>query len=495
MVHGALPISELDSECMTLLSWNIFSGRVHRNYILLLPAINMITILAFYFIYCAATSPIRSMWAFVSLLSMELVNGLRLRGVEDQMSAFESSPVPASLLSLSSKTARADDGGIDWWLWVVIGGLVALAALITVSFRKPASPDSAEERKLVLSTTIISCQQIVTRSSPGIDPMQLGVTVKGKSASGEFIELFHEETAHEVEGGSSKFGWDEDNFSWIMPQPLGAIGPFPELLLQVEQYSTSGGLIAVVASGIVTLKPPVVGSMITPRLAPQVVELVSTTSGSSVWGSLEIGTKYDSIDSASEQFSVAQKQIMKKLRVVKPIFLASHSLAVVLIILDSFFGIRFLFSGCLASSIQAIVSAGVIALLSIPMAAEWGQMHYNMPAWVVKVGKLNSQFKATVLLLCAIPQQVLASVTGSSNCADLFSVVGGLTFLDFLLFSVLFVQSEANGHFAALFHFNCFKRPLPPALPSAKSVDSDDSGVSPGSYAAKRLVQKAKPAK
>ena len=33
MVHGALPISELDSECMTLLSWKIFSGRVHRNYI------------------------------------------------------------------------------------------------------------------------------------------------------------------------------------------------------------------------------------------------------------------------------------------------------------------------------------------------------------------------------------------------------------------------------------------------------------------------------
>ena len=434
------------------------------------------------------------MRGLIVLALIEAAKALRLRGVEEGISSLASSPVPSSLLALTTANQRASGGEIDWWLWIVIGGLVALAALVTIAFRKPANPDSIpnDERKLVLGTKIISCQQIVTRSSPAIDPIQLGITVKGKSASGEFLELFHEQTAHEAEGSSSKFVWDDSEFGWLMPQPLSAIGPYPELMFQVEQYSSSGGLLAVVSSGIVTLKPPVVGSMITPRPAAQVVELVSTTQGASVWGSLELSTKYEPAESSSEQFSVAQKQIMKKLKVVKPLFLASHSLAVVLIILDSFFGIRFLFSGCFASSIQALVSAGLIALLSIPMAAEWGQMHYNLPSWIVKVGKLNSQFKATVLLACAIPQQILATVTGASNCSDLFSVVGGLTFLDFLLFSSLFVQSEANGHFAALFHFNCFKRPLPPALPS-KSVDSDEtgsnSGVSPGSYAAKRLAR------
>jgi hypothetical protein len=172
------------------------------------------------------------------------------------------------------------------------------------------------------------------------------------------------------------------------------------------------------------------------------------------------------------QLSIAQKQILKKLKVVRPLFLASHSLAVVLVILDSFFGIRFLFSGCFASSVQAIVSAGMISLLSIPMAAEWGQMHYTLPQWIVKIGRLNSQFKATVLLACAVPQCVLASFAGSGNCRSFFSTVGILTMIDFGLFCALFVQSEANGHFGALFHLNCFKRPLPPAG-SEKLVPSE----------------------
>jgi len=387
----------------------------------------------------------------------------------------------SSLVAIGAKVKveRADDS-VDWWLWVVIGGLILVAVLVTLAFRKPS--ESAVEKKLVMNGKLMACQQIVTRSSPQVDPIQLGITVKGKSASGEFIELFHEMAAHEMEGSTTKFTWDDSEFSWILTQPLIAGGPTWELVVQIEQYSATGGLLAVIASGIVTLKPPLVGSPFTPRAIPQMVELLPTSSSTtSTWGSLELSVQYEATEgSAFDQVSVAQKQILKKLRVVKPIFLASHSIAVVLVILDSFFGIRFLFSGCFASSIQAIVSAGLIAMLSIPMAAEWGQMHYNLPTWAVKIGKLNSQFKATVLLLCGVPQIVIASTTGSSSCQPLFQTVGGISILNFILFSALFVESEANGHLAALFHFNCFKRPLPPSLPAAESKSPS------GSYSARR---------
>lgn len=413
----------------------------------------------------------------------ECSQGIRLRSSESNISLLGSSHDHSSLISISSKLgAQRADEGVDWWLWVLIGGLVLLALAVTLAFRKPA--DSDGEKKLVMSGKLIACQQIVTRSSPQIDPVQLGVTIKGKSSSGEFIELYHETTGHEMEGSTSKFIWDDIDFSWIIPRPLLAGGPSPELIVQLEQYSSTGGLIAVIASGIVTLKPPLVGSPFSPRAVPQMIELVPTSSGlANSWGSLELSVQYEGMEgnTALEHLSVAQKQILKKLKVVKPIFLASHSLAVVLVILDSFFGIRFLFSGCFVSSVQAIVSAGLIAMLSIPMAAEWGQMHYHLPTWAVKIGKLNSQFKASVVFLCGVPQIVIAATTGSSSCQPLFEVVGGMTVINFLLFSLLFVESEANGHFAALFHFNCFKRPLLPPV-----ANSSNSSPSSGSYSARR---------
>jgi len=306
----------------------------------------------------------------------------------------------------------------------------------------------------------------VSRSSPEIDPTLIGITVRGRLPTGDFIELFNATSAHET-GEGSKFTWDDANLSWIIERP-----PTPnvitEMMVSVEQYSPSGGLTAIIATGTVQLKPPVSGAPLAevPK-AQQVVELKSTgatnTSAGSLWGSIEMSVDYQPPGPDATHISIAQKQILKKLKVVRPLFLASHSLAVVLVILDSFFGIRFLFSGCFASSVQAIVSAGLIAMLSIPMAAEWGQMHYSLPPWLVKIGRLNSQFKATVLLACAVPQCLIASLAGSGNCRSLFSTMGILTFIDFGLFCALFVQSEANGHFGALFHLNCLKRPLPPA--------------------------------
>ena len=398
--------------------------------------------------------------------------------------SLRNSPTKLSWISLATR----DGGGkVDWWLWVVIGGLLLLAGLVTYLFRKPSAEGSQSNPKLILTTNVITCQQIITRSSPQIDPVQLGITVKGKSSSGEFIELYHDSGAHETDTMSTKFAWDDSEFNWILSQPLTSAGPFNELVVQLEQYSASGGLIAAIATGIISLKAPVVGSMITPRPAVQLVELVSTAStGGSVGGNIELSLKYEPmLEETFEQLEIARKQIYRKLRVTKPLFMAAHSLAFVLIILDSFFGIRYLFSGCFASSVQAIVSAGLISLLSVPMAAEWGQMHYSLPSWAVKVGKLNSQFKATVLLACAIPQTVLASTSGAGSCSNFFNVLGGLTYLDFLLFSALFVQAEANGHVAALFHFNCFKRPLPPAL-AANKEETVPLVVSPTSYSARR---------
>ena len=435
---------------------------------------------------------------------------LQLRGIaSNRISIFEPTR-SVTLVSMMQKAERqVSDDSVDWWLWVVIAGLISIAILVTIAFRKPHDDVFNQEKRLVLNTKLISCQQIVTRSNPQIDPTLLGITIKGKSPNGELIEVFHQVGAHETEGYSTKFNWEDPEMSWIVPQPLSPSGPYHELVISIEQMSSSGGLVAIVASGIVTLKPPIVGSVFSSRFSSQMAELVSTSTGASVWGSLEFSIQYEPLEN---QLSVAQKQISKKLRILKPLFLASHSMAVVLVILDSFFGIRFLFSGCFASSIQSIISAGVISLLSIPMAAEWGQMHYNLPQWIVKIGKLNSQFKASVLLVCAIPQQILADMTGSSNCKTLFSVVGGLTFLDFLLFSILFVQQEANGQIAALFHFNCFKRPIPPS--TSKSVESSRATrpepvmstkppsmvvagtptqpmISPGSYAARRAARRA----
>ena len=431
------------------------------------------------------------------VLFLHCVSALKLRRTGDIESALlDQFGVPSSFLSISSRLSR--DAGVDWWLWIVIGGLVALAALVTFVFRKPSTDDGLpREPKVILTTEIISCQQIVTRTSPQIDPVQLGLTIKGKTATGEFIELYHYMNAHETDETSTKFTWDDNEFSWILKQPLSSSGPVDELVIQLEQYSGSGGLIAVIASGIVSLKPPLVGTMITPRPAVQLVELVSTASSGSVWGSMELSLRYDRvIEETMEQLTIARKQILRKLRVTKPLFMASHSLAFSLVVLDSFMGIRYLFSGCFASSIQALVSAGLISLLSVPMAAEWAQMHYHLPNWAIKVGKLNSQFKATVLLACGIPQIVLASIGGSGSCSRFFQTAAGLTFLDFALFSAHFVQAEANGHVAALFHFNCFKRPLPPSLPTGKpsARNSDDTtalnsqrgALSPNSYAARR---------
>jgi hypothetical protein len=422
----------------------------------------------------------------ILLLGFVLADAIRLRTGHDSESG-----VGSSLLSLSSATMRSGGGNVDWWLWIVVGGLILIAGIVTYMFRKPSTEGIQQNPKLILTTSIISCQQIVTRSSPQIDPVQLGVTVKGKSSSGEFIELYHDRTAHETDTISTKFAWDDSEFNWILNQPLTTAGPFNELVVQLEHYSSSGGLIAAIATGIVSLKPPVVGSMITPRPAVQLVELVSTaSSGGSVWGNMELSLKYDPVvDETFDQLEIARKQIYRKLRITKPLFVASHSLAFVLIILDSFFGIRYLFSGCFASSVQALVSAGLISLLSVPMAAEWGQMHYNLPSWAVKVGKLNCQFKATVLLACAIPQTVIAFASGAGSCSKFFQVLGGLTYIDFVLFSALFVQAEANGHVAALFHFNCFKRPLPPALPSTKEETVPSVTVSPNSYSARRPLR------
>jgi hypothetical protein len=428
-------------------------------------------------------------------------DAVKLRGIIRLTGTLKNIDAPSSFISSSSRLLK-EGGSVDWWLWIVIGGLLAAAALFTFVFRKPAGDETGvNQPKVILTTDIISCQQIVTRSSPQIDPIQLGITIKGKAGNGEFTELFHYQNAHETGTSATKFTWDEREFSWILKQPLSAAGPSDELLIQLEQYSASGGLLSVVATGSLPVKPPVVGSMITPRPAVQLVELMSATSSGSVWGNLEISMKYEPVaEEMMDQLEIARKQLFRKLRVTKPLFLASHSLAFVLIVLDSFLGIRYLFSGCFASSVQAIVSAGLISLLSVPMAAEWGQMHFNLPSWAVKVGKLNSQFKATVLLACAIPQITIAATTGSTSCSKFFDTAAGLTFLDFILFSAHFVQAEANGHVAALFHFNCFKRPLPPTFPVQKSssrVSAEDTSstktptgvTSPNSYAARRALR------
>ena len=433
----------------------------------------------------------------VIFIFLHSVAGINLRRVgETDFDLSSHFVLPSSFVAAGGQVTR--DAGVDWWLWIVIGGLVALAALVTFVFRKPSTDEGVpREPKVLLTTEIISCQQIITRSSPQIDPVQLGLTIKGKTAAGEFIELYHYMNAHETDNTSTKFTWDDNEFSWILKQPSSTAVPVDELIIHLEQYSASGGFIAVIASGIVSLKPPMVGAMITPRPAVQLVELVSTSSSGSVWGNMELSLRYDRvIEETMDQLSIARKQLVRKLRVTKPLFLASHSLAFSLIVLDAFLGVRYLFSGCFASSVQALVSACLISLLSIPMAAEWGQMHYNLPSWAVKVGKLNSQFKATVLLACAIPQVILASISGSGLCSKFFETAAGLTFLDFALFSAHFVQAEANGHIAALFHFNCFKRPLPPALPSGKlsarnsedntTSNSQRGALSPNSYAARR---------
>lgn len=400
---------------------------------------------------------------------------------------------PPSFISMSNRLALGS--GSDWWLWILIAGLVGVAIFVTITFWSSGdSVDSkpASNNKLVVDGKITSCQQVVNRSSPEIDPTLIGITIRGRLPTGDFIELFNATSAHET-GEGSKFTWDDANLSWVIDRP-SAPQVITEMLISVEQYSPSGGLTAIIATGNVHLKPPVIGSPITdiPK-AQQVVELKSTgattSSAGSLWGSIELSVDYQPPGEDVTQLSIAQKQILKKLKVVRPLFLASHSLAVVIVILDSFFGIRFLFSGCFASSVQAIVAAGMISLLSIPMAAEWGQMHYNLPSWVVKIGRLNSQFKATVLLACAIPQNVLASFSGSGNCRSFFSTVGILTFVDFGLFCALFVQSEANGHIGALFHMNCFKRPLPPAgaeklIPSEKDSKKFLASQSPPSTSA-----------
>ena len=379
-----------------------------------------------------------------------------------------------------STSMRVQAGGTDWWLWIVIAGLVAGVIFVTYWFRNPGvSGDGKKpsETKVIINSKITSCQQVTTRSSSvAIDPTFLGITIRGHLPSGEFVELYNATSAHET-GEGTKFTWDDPNLKWIIQQPTNP-NVITEMMVSIEQYSSTGGLTSVVASGMVQLKPPVagtagespsstVGSGEPNPKSQQVIELKSTgidgKNTSSLWGSLELTVDYSTLKDANEEISIAQQQIMKKLKVVRPLFLASHSLAVVLVILDSFFGIRFLFSGCFASSVQAIVAAGMIALLSIPMAAEWGQMHYSLPAWIVKIGRLNSQFKATVLIACAIPQTVLASSTGSSSsCKSLFATVGTLTWIDCLLFCALFIQQDANGHIAAIFHLNCFKRPLPP---------------------------------
>ena len=375
--------------------------------------------------------------------------------------------VASSYISMSSRVGLGSSS--DWWLWILIAGLVCVAIFVTLTFW--SSGDSGDSKptsnnKLVVDGKITSCQQVVNRSSSEIDPTLIGITIRGRLPTGDFIELFNATSAHET-GEGSKFTWDDASLSWVIERP-STPQVITEMLVSVEQYSPSGGLTAIIATGNVQLKPPVIGSPITdlPK-AQQVVELKSTgattSSAGSLWGSIELAVDYKSAGEDISQLSIAQKQILKKLKVVRPLFLASHSLAVVIVILDSFFGIRFLFSGCFASSVQAIVAAGMISLLSIPMAAEWGQMHYNLPSWVVKIGRLNSQFKATVLLACGLPQSALASFSGSGTCRSFFSTVGILTFIDFALFCALFVQSEANGHYGALFHLNCFKRPLPPA--------------------------------
>ena len=412
----------------------------------------------------------------LAMLSMSTGFSLRKHEVTNSMLTAGD---PGSLISVSNRVLASSSS--DWWLWVVIAGLVAAAVFITVTFWSPGVSESTrsnDTNKLVVNGKISSCQQVISRSSPEIDPTLIGITVRGRLPTGDFIELFNATSAHET-GEGSKFKWDDANLSWIIERPATAT-VITEMMVSIEQYSSSGGLTAIIATGTVQLKPPIAGSPMTviPK-AQQVVELKSTgatnSSAGSLWGSMELSVDYQQPGPDATQLSIAQKQILKKLKVVRPLFLASHSLAVVLVILDSFFGIRFLFSGCFASSVQAIVSAGLISMLSIPMAAEWGQMHYNLPPWLVKIGRLNSQFKATVLLACAIPQSVLASFAGSGNCRSFFSTVGILTYIDFGLFCALFVQSEANGHIGALFHLNCFKRPLPPAgaeklIPSEKDA-------------------------
>jgi hypothetical protein len=394
----------------------------------------------------------------------------------------------------------AKSGSTDWWLWILIAALVVLVALIAVSFQGGSPETARESPKVVVSAKIGFCQQ----SRSELSPSSVGVTVRGRMPSGEYIELFSGVGGVPID--DKKFNWTEPEFQWIIPQPV-ASSVITEMGISIEQYSETGGLMAVVATATLRLKPPVLGESISPLPTNQSIELMSTSS-SGTWGVMDVSLDYKPQSNSTPEWAIAQAQIVKKLKVVRPLFLASHSLAVGLVVLDSFFGIRFLFSGCFTSSIQSMVSAGMIAVLSIPMLAEWGQMHYHLPGWMVKIGKLNSQFKATVLLVCAVPQSVLSGVTGEKSCSPFFSTLGTLTMVDFVLFSILFVQAEANGNFGALLHMNCFKRPLPPVgaeklIPKEKETkkflasqptDTEPllQPMSPNSYAATRKTLEKK---
>ena len=445
-------------------------------------------------------------YSVMCVLLMNVVNGsVNLRGPNPDVSLIGSMNDPLSFLSISQRLQTSN--GIDWWQWVLIAGLLVAALVVTVAFRKPGDGGLAEKR-VILTAKVKFCSQlqsksILHKSQPLVDPVQLGLTIKGKTASGEFLELFYEISAHDLDGG--KFNWEEPEFEWIIPQPSAIVpGTSWEIFLSLEQYSPTGGLVAVIASGILPVNPPQADAPMT-GIVTQTIELISTSGGASLWGSMDFTTQWAAEEDNMEQFNVAQKQIWKKLKIVRPLFLAAHSLAIVLVIIDSFFGIRFLFGGCLASSVQSLVNAGLIALLSIPMAAEWGQMHYGLSTWVVRVGKLNSQFKATLLLLCAVPQIIISVQTGEKSCQPVFTLAGALAFVDCILFSVLFVQSEASGHWGALIHFNCFKRPLPPptvkeqtpllskqAADSRQPVASNEvANSSPTSYAARRGKREA----
>ena len=83
----------------------------------------------------------------------------KLRGQFKLASYIDKYDVTASFLSLSAMNRVQADTPIDWWMWVVVGGLIAIALVVTILYRSPPGSGSVVEKRLILNAKINYCLQ------------------------------------------------------------------------------------------------------------------------------------------------------------------------------------------------------------------------------------------------------------------------------------------------------------------------------------------------
>ena len=350
---------------------------------------------------------------------------------------------------------------IDWWFWVLMaifptGKFIFMWWL----FRSP-------KRSAPVTSNLLEGKVLSVTSLTSTDPIDLTLELDGElDGNGKLIPLIRaNDGAHEHSSGGFRFEPEDSAFLFAIDSTAaGNTGDEKVgLLAKIKGKKTDFDIVL-----RVTLRGPE-GKIYQGESKPKSFESLATgfemgteTINLLPEGNIQIEFFSRKIESNIDRLLSSRKMLSAAFRQQKLLLVTSHIFSLALSILLVSFGVRFLFSGAFSASVVAISIGGLFALSSIPVLCLWaalgtlidrGQMRRFM--------NLNSQARAYLGLLGGLSLVLVAAFTANNpEAVQNFSLLSLLQVLNGITFAVHFVKFEAENKIGALFHLNCFKRPI-----------------------------------